>query len=79
MDGSGWGNMGRMLVGIGLALAAFGALLLLVERLTGGKGLPGDVAWQRGNVRVYLPIASSILLSLVLTIALNLLARWWRR
>ena len=68
-----------MPIGVSLALAAFGALLSLVDRLTDGKGLPGDIAWQRGSVRVYFPIASSLLLSLVLTIALNLLARWWWR
>ena len=67
-----------MLIGIGLGIAAVGALLLVLGRFTGGKGLPGDLSWERGNVRIYFPVATMLLLSLVLTIVLNLLARWRR-
>jgi hypothetical protein len=50
-------------------------LLLLVV----GKGLwphlPGDLSFKLGNVRVFFPIATSIVLSIVLTVVLNLFFR----
>ena len=79
MEGGGMGSLGRTLVGIGLGIALVGVVLLLVGRYTGGRGLPGDISFGRGNVRVYFPIVSMLILSLVLTVVLNLLARWWRR
>lgn len=69
------GSIGRTLLFIGIALAASGALLLLGERLGLGK-LPGDFIWKKKNVTVYFPLATSIIVSIVLTLVLNL---WLRR
>jgi hypothetical protein len=69
------GSTGRTLLFIGIALAASGALLLLGERLGMGK-LPGDFVWKKKNLTVYFPLATSILISVVLTLVLNL---WFRR
>jgi hypothetical protein len=67
--------LGKIVVALGLGLAAFGLLLVLV-----GKGLfphlPGDLSFKLGSARVYLPLATSIVVSVVLTVLLNLL---WRR
>jgi hypothetical protein len=71
-------NAGRMLIAVGLGIAAVGAVLLLVGRFTGGKGLPGDLSWERGGVRIYFPVATMLVVSVVLTLVLNLLARWRR-
>jgi Protein of unknown function (DUF2905) len=66
--------LGKLLLGLGVGLALFGTLLLLV-----GKGLlphlPGDLAFRVGNVRVFLPIATSIVISVLLTVVLNVLMR----
>jgi hypothetical protein len=66
--------LGKLVLGLGLGLAFIGALLLLV-----GKGLlphlPGDLAFRIGRVRVFLPIATSIVISILLTVVLNLLTR----
>ena len=75
---SGIGSIGRTLIGVGLAIVALGALMLLLARFTGGRGLPGDFSFGRGNLRVYFPLATMIILSAVLTLVLNLLARWRR-
>jgi len=62
-------NFGRMLVLVGIALAAAGLLLMLGPRLPGFLGrLPGDFQWGRGNLRVYFPLATCLLISLVLTL-----------
>jgi hypothetical protein len=71
MDLSG---LGKLLLVFGLVLAGFGVLLVVV-----GKGLlphlPGDLSFKVGSVRVFFPLATSILLSIVLTLLLNLFFR----
>ena len=64
--------MGTILVVVGLALAAVGALLMLGLPL--GR-LPGDLVYRLGNLTVYAPIGTSVLLSVGLTVLLM----WWRR
>jgi hypothetical protein len=64
--------LGRLLLLVALGLAFFGGLLLLVGKLTGGQGLPGDVRYDGERVKVYVPWVTSIILSLVLTLVLNL-------
>ena len=59
---------------VGLLVAVAGVLLLLSGKLGLGK-LPGDVVIERKNVSVYFPIVSSILVSIVLTLLINLLLR----
>jgi hypothetical protein len=38
--------------------------------------LPGDLRFERSNLRVYVPIVSMLLVSLVLTVLLSLIGRW---
>jgi hypothetical protein len=67
--------LGRTLVVLGLALAGLGGLLLLAGHVPWLGRLPGDISVERDNVRFYAPLATGLLLSLLLTIILNLLAR----
>ena len=74
---NGPGSVGRTLLVMGAVLAVIGLGLLLAERfpwLRIGR-LPGDLRGERGNFRFYFPIATSILVSVVLTLALWLLGR----
>ncbi|MGE3705008.1 MAG: DUF2905 domain-containing protein [Vicinamibacterales bacterium] len=64
--------MGKTLVLIGVAIAALGAVIMLGVPL--GR-LPGDIVVRRGNFSFYFPLASSIVLSILLT----LLMAWLRR
>ena len=66
--------LGRALILVALVLAAVGVLFLLGSRLGLGR-LPGDFSWGRGNVRIYAPIATSIVVSILLTLVLNLVIR----
>lgn len=70
-------QMGRLLLGAGILLAAVGALLLLADRFPGLRigRLPGDISVERGNFRFYFPLATSIVLSVVLSLILWLLRR----
>jgi len=67
-------QIGRWLLVASLVLALAGAVLLVGNKLGLGR-LPGDLAFGRGNTRVYVPLATSLLLSIVATIVLNILAR----
>lgn len=64
-------GIARTLIGLGIALVVVGLLFWAFERLGLGR-LPGDFVWKRRNVTVHLPIATSLLISVVLTVLLNL-------
>ena len=68
-------EFGRMLVTIGLLLVGVGLLVMLVGLIPGLGRLPGDILIRRGNFTFYAPIATMLLLSLVLTLLLNLFRR----
>lgn len=70
-----WQGIGKLLIIAGLFLVVFGVLLLLVGKIPGIGRLPGDIYVHRGNFTFYFPLATCILLSILLTIVLNLLFR----
>jgi hypothetical protein len=68
--------MARWLIILGLILVAIGALLHFVPGLLGWFGkLPGDLRFEGERTRVFVPITSMIIISLVLTLILNLFNR----
>ena len=70
---------GVLLVVSGLLLVALGLLWWLLEGRLGWFGhLPGDIRIERPGFRFYAPLVSMLVVSLVLTLLLNLLARWLR-
>ena len=70
-------HVGKALLLAGLVIAAVGLALILAAKI-GVKPfrLPGDVVWRGKNTTVYFPVATSILLSIVLTLLLGWIA--WR-
>ncbi len=74
-----FGNLGRLLVVMGLVIVVIGAFLMLLGRVPFLGRLPGDIRIQRDNVTCFIPLATMILLSLLLTLIINLLLRWPRR
>ena len=68
-------GLGRFLVVAGLVLVVVGALLTFAPRLPWLGRLPGDFSWGGRNWRVYVPLGTSILLSLVLSLILALVMR----
>jgi hypothetical protein len=61
--------MARFLIILGLALVAAGLLWPLLQKSGLGR-LPGDIVIRRDGFRLYLPITSSLLVSLVLSLLL---------
>ena len=64
--------MGRFLILAGLVIAGVGVLMTLGMPL--GR-LPGDFAIKRGNFSFYFPLATSILVSLILTLVMSFFGR----
>jgi hypothetical protein len=72
-------DLGKWLIFAGLVLVGVGVGVLLLGRLHLPLGrLPGDVIYRRRNTTVYFPLATSILLSIVLSIVLYVIGRWRR-
>jgi hypothetical protein len=67
--------IGRLLIVAGIVLALVGLLLVLGPRIPFLGRLPGDFEFESGNVRVFVPLGTMLLLSLLLTIILNVLNR----
>lgn len=66
-------EFGRTLVLIGTAIALVGLFLWFGPRIPFFGRLPGDIAVERENLSVYAPVTSTIVISVVLTIIVNLL------
>lgn len=72
---AGVNDIGKTLVILGLLIALAGLILVFVGRVPWSGRLPGDIYVQRGNWSFYFPIATSIVLSLVLTLLFWLFGR----
>ncbi len=71
-------SLGKLLVVLGLGIALLGGLLLLAGRIPFLGRLPGDILVQRDNFTFFFPLATSLLISLVLTIVINVVLRLLR-
>ena len=72
-------ELGKMLLGFGVVLVILGAILLVAGNFSGkvpwlGR-LPGDIYVERGNWKFYFPLATSILISVILTLIFSLFGR----
>lgn len=75
-------SIGRVLLIGGLAVAGVGGLMLLLSRVPMINqlfNLPGDVRIQGENFSCFVPIVSMIIISVVLTVVVNLLLRIFNR
>ena len=70
-------SVGRWIVAFGLILIVAGAIIMVAERFSFFRlgRLPGDIAYRGKNVVCYFPLATCILLSILLTLLLSLFRR----
>ena len=69
------GDIGRLLLVAGAFLIVVGAFFALGGRVPFLGRLPGDISFKSGNVQVYVPLVTCLLLSAVLTLLLNFFFR----
>ena len=72
---SGLEPLGKLLVVIGLTLVLLGGLAWLMSKIGFLGNLPGDIRIQRDGITCLIPLASSIILSILLTIVANIIVR----
>jgi hypothetical protein len=68
-------DLGKLLVVFGALIVVAGLVLMLVGRVPFLGRLPGDIYVQRGNWTFYFPLATSIVLSVVLSLLLYFIGR----
>lgn len=68
-------DIGRTLIVLGFLIALAGVVLVIFGRVPWLGRLPGDIYIQRGNFIFYFPLATSLLLSAVLTLLLYVVGR----
>jgi hypothetical protein len=68
-------ELGRTLIILGVLFVAIGAVLVLSGRLPWIGHLPGDFEIRRGGLRIYLPLATCLLVSVVVSLVLAILRR----
>lgn len=68
-------HIGRALIGIGLVIAVAGVLVLAADKVPWIGRLPGDIYIKREKFTFYFPLATSILLSLLLTLIFYLVGK----
>ena len=77
-----WSKMsdfGKLLIVLGAALLVAGIVLVVVARANLPLGrLPGDIVYRGKNSTFYFPLATSLLVSVVLSLVLYLVGRWRR-
>lgn len=78
-------GMGKLLLVLGIALIIVGGLMILFDKLPGGSAfgwlgkLPGDLLFKRDHVTFYFPLATSILVSVALSVVLYLISVFLKR
>jgi predicted phosphohydrolase len=70
------GDIAKILILFGALLIAVGVVLLVVPKLPFLGRLPGDIIIKRGNTTFYFPLATSILISILISLIVYLLSRF---
>jgi hypothetical protein len=68
-------SLGRMLLYIGVLLVIVGGFFILAAKIPWFGRLPGDFTFRREGLTVFIPITTMILVSLVLTLLMNIVYR----
>ena len=71
------GDAGKILLVVGLALTVIGAIFVVGSRLGLGH-LPGDISVTSGNFSFFFPVVTCLVVSIVLTIVINVILRLWQ-
>lgn len=71
-------ELGRLLLIIGVIVTVIGLVLLFADRIPFIGRLPGDIVIKRKNFVFYFPLMTSIIISVLLTVVLSLISRFFK-
>jgi len=69
-----WFETGRFLLIAGVVIVALGVVFMMADKLPLGR-LPGDFSFGGSRFRIYVPVATCILLSIIMTLIFNFFSR----
>ena len=72
-------DIGRLLMLLGSGIFILGLILVLAGRVPWLGNLPGDIRYEGENFKLYFPLATMILLSILATVILNIVVRIFNR
>ncbi len=72
-------NLGLLLLIVGCTTAAIGLVLMFAPKIPWLGHLPGDIHYQGRSTSFHFPLTTCILVSIVLTVVVNLVLRWFKR
>ncbi|HHY04557.1 MAG TPA: DUF2905 domain-containing protein [Thermoanaerobacterales bacterium] len=67
-------SFGKLLIGLGIFLIIIGCFMIVMPKFGLGK-LPGDIFIKKGNFTFYFPLATCIIISLILTLVFRLFGK----
>jgi Protein of unknown function (DUF2905) len=70
------GEMAKMLILLGVVLIVLGLILLLLQKTPYLGKLPGDILIKREHVTIYFPLATSIIISIIVSLILYFINRF---
>ena len=76
---SDFGDLGKLVALTGAALLVLGGLIWLIGKAPLLGHLPGDIHFQRGNVSCFFPLTTMLILSVLLSLVLNIVIRFLRK
>ena len=71
-------ELGKYLILIGFSIIVMGFIVIISSKFSFFGNMIGDIKYQNNNVKFYFPFTSMILISVVLSILLNILYRFFR-
>ncbi|HCL98947.1 MAG TPA: DUF2905 domain-containing protein [Fervidobacterium sp.] len=71
-------EIGRLLIMVGVMTIIMGLMMLLISRMSNFKWLPGDIVIRRKDFVFIFPITTMIILSVIFTVVLNLISRFFK-
>ena len=71
-------DIGKVLILVGVVILVAGIIIMLAPRIPFLGRLPGDLSFNKDGIRVFIPITTGILLSIGLTVVVNVLLRLFK-
>ncbi|MEJ5256690.1 MAG: DUF2905 domain-containing protein [Fervidobacterium sp.] len=71
-------EIGRLLIVVGVVTITMGLMILLISKMSDLKWLPGDIVIRKKNFVFIFPITTMIILSVALTIILNIISKFFK-